>query len=176
MLDSRPLRAAKYLHSLPPAKRQAIAGRLVEILPAMRGLDEPGASQAIEDLERPSGGGLQVPPGLLRQPHRGGFVQLAVLACDWCRFDREQALKEIWDGPFADAGRKDAGGEDAAGDLLENALDVAFDEAVDTGGAVGASVRRLIEPPRDLVGDALAAPLIDSVIDLLARATPDRPA
>ena len=76
MLDSRPLRAATYLHSLPPTKRQAIAGRLVEILPAMRGLDEPGASQAIEDLERRLGRGLQVPPGVLRQPHRGA-------SCSW---------------------------------------------------------------------------------------------
>ena len=35
-------------------------------------------------------------------------------------------------------------------------------------------MRRLIEPPRDLVGEELAAPLVDSVIDLLARATPDQ--
>ena len=166
------------LGSLPPAMRQAIADRLVEILPAMRGLDEPEASQAIEDLEHRLGRGLQVP--LMRSGSRTavrvqeGFVQLAVLACDWCRFDRERARKEIWGGPFAGAARKDAGGEDAAGDLLKNALDVAFDEAVDTGGAVGAPVRRLIEPPRDLVGEELAAPLVDSVIDLLARAAPEQ--
>ena len=164
------------LRSLPPAKRQAIAARLVEILPAMRGLDEPEASQAIEDLESRLGRGLQVP--LVRSASRAavrveeGFLQLAVLACDWCRFDREQARKEVWDGPFAGAARKDAGGEDAAGALLKHALDVAFDEA-DTGGAVGA-MRRLIEPPRDLVGEELAAPLVDSVIDLLARATPEQ--
>ena len=166
------------LGSLPPAKRQAIADRLVEILPAMRGLDEPEASQAIEDLESRLGRGLQVP--LVRSGSRNavrveeGFVQLSVLACDWCRFDREKARKEIWDGPFAGAARKDAGGEDAARDLLKNALDVAFDEAVDTGEAVGAPVRRLIEPPRDLVGEKLAASLVDSVIDLLTRATPDQ--
>ena len=166
------------LRSLPPAKRQAITDRLVEILPAMRGLDEPEASQAIEDLESRLGRGLQVP--LVRSGSRAavrvgeGFVQLAVLACDWCRFDREKARKEIWDGPFAGAARKDAGGEDAAGALLKNALDVAFDEAVDTGGAAGAPVRRPIEPPRDLVGEELAGPLVDSVIDLLARATPEQ--
>ena len=48
------------LRSLPPAMRQAITDRLVEILPAMRGLDEPEASQAIEDLESRLGRGLQV--------------------------------------------------------------------------------------------------------------------
>ena len=164
--------------SLPPAKRRAITERLVDILPAMRGLDEPEASQAIEDLESRLGCGLQVP--LARSGRRAavrveeGFVQLAVLACDWCRFDREQARKEIWDGPFAGAARKEIGGEDAAGALLKDALDVAFDEAFDTGGAVEAPVRRLIEPPRDLVGEELAAPLVDSVIDLLARATPEQ--
>ena len=166
------------LRSLPPAKRQAITDRLVEILPAMRGLDEPEASRAIEDLERRLGRGLQV--SLVRSGSRAavrveeGFVQLAVLACDWCRFDREQARKEVWDGPFAGAARKDASGEDAAGALLKHALDVAFDEAVDIGGAVGGPVRRLIEPPRDLVGEELAGPLVDSIIDLLARATPEQ--
>ena len=170
------------LRSLPPAKRQAITDRLVEILPAMRGLDEPDASQAIEDLESRLGRGLQV--NLVLSGSRAavrveeGFVQLAVLACDWCRFDREKARKEIWDGPFAGAARKaerrDAGWEDKARGLLKRALDVAFDEPVDTGGAVGAPVRRLIEPPRDLVGEELAAPLVDSVIDLLSRATPDQ--
>ena len=151
--------------------------RLVEILPAMRGLDEPQASQAIEDLERRLGRGLQV--SLVHSGSRTavrveeGFVQLAVLACDWCQFDREKARKEVWDGPFADAARKDAG-EDSAGALLNNALDVAFDEAVNTGGTVGAPVRRLIEPPRDLVEEELAAPLVDSIIDLLARATPQQ--
>ena len=170
------------LRSLPPAKRQAITDRLVEILPAMRGLDEPEASQAIEDLESRLGRGLQV--NLVLSGSRAavrvgeGFVRLAVLACDWCRFDREKARKEIWDGPFAGAARKaerrDAGWEDKARGLLKRALDVAFDEPVDTGGAVGAPVRRLIEPPRDLVGEELAAPLVDSVIDLLARATPDQ--
>ncbi len=166
------------LRSLPPAKRQAITDRLVEILPAMRGLDEPEASQAIDDLESRLGRGLQV--RLVRSGSRAavrvgeGFVQLAVLACDWCRFDREQARKEIWVGPFAGAARKDVGGEDATRKLLKNALEVAFDEGVDTGGAGGAPVRRLIEPPRDLVGEELATPFVDSVIDLLARATPDQ--
>ena len=170
------------LRSLPPAKRQAIADRLVEILPAMRGLDEPAASQAIEDLESCLGRGLQV--SLVRSGSRAavrvgeGLVQLAVLACDWCRFDREKARQEIWDGPFAGAARKaerrDAGWEDKVRGLLKKALDVAFDDPVDTGGVDGAPVRRLIEPPRDLVGEELAAPLVDSVIDLLARATPDR--
>ena len=166
------------LPSLPPAKRQAIADRLAEILPAMRGLDEPEASRAVENLECGLGRGLQV--SLVRSGSRGavrvkeGFVQLAVLACDWCRFDREQARKEVWDGRFTGAALKDAGGEDAAGALLKHALDVAFDEAVDTGGAVGGPVRRLIEPPRDLVGEELAGPLVDSIIDLLARATSEQ--
>ena len=166
------------LRSLPPAKRHEITDRLVEILPAMRGLDEPEASQAIEDLESRLGRGLQVP--LVRSGSRTavrveeGFVQLAVLACDWCRFDCEKARKEIWDGPFADAARKEAGGEDAARALLKNALDVAFDEAVDTDRDVGTPVRRLIEPPRDLVGEELAAALVDSIIDLLARATSEQ--
>ena len=165
------------LRSLPPAKRQAIAERLVEILPEMRGLDEPEASQAIENLESRLGHGLQVP--LVRSGSRTavrveeGFVQLAVLACDWCRFDREKARKAIRDGPFARAARKTCG-EDEGGKLLKKALDEAFDEAVDTGGAGGAPVRRLIEPPRDLVGEELAPPLVDSVIDLLAGATPDQ--
>ena len=166
------------LRSLPSAKRQAITDRLVEILPAMRGLDEPEASQAIVDLERRLGRSLQVP--LVRSGNRTavrveeGFVQLAVLACDWCRFGREEARKAIWSGPFAGAARKDASGEDSASALLKNALDVAFDEAVDPDGALGLPVRRLVEPPRDLVGEELAAPLVDSLIDLLAKATPDQ--
>ena len=147
----------------------------------MRGLDEPEASQAIEDLESRLGRGLQVP--LVLSGSRAavrvgeGFVQLAVLACDWCRFDRENARKKIWDGPFAGAARKacgEDGWEDKVRGLLKEALDVAFDDPVDTGGVDGAPVRRLIEPPRDLVGEELAAPFVDSVIDLLARATPDR--
>ena len=170
------------LRSLPPAKRQAITNRLVEILPAMRGLDEPQASQAIEDLENSLGHGLQV--SLVLSGSRAavrvqeGFEQLGVLACDWCGFDREKARKEIWDGPFAGAARRaerrDAGWEDKVRGLLKKALDIAFDEAVDVGGAVGAPVRRLIEPPRDLVGEDLAAPLVDSIVDLLAKATPDQ--
>ena len=70
------------LRSLSPAKRQAITDRLVEILPAMRGLDEPEASQAIEDLESGLGRGLQV--RLVRSGSRAavrveeGFVQLAL--------------------------------------------------------------------------------------------------
>ena len=165
------------LRSLSPAKRHEITNRLVEILPAMRGLNQPEASQAIEDLESRLGRGLHVP--LVRSGSRTavrveeGFVQLAVLACDWCRLDRDEARKEIWDGPFAGAARNDAG-EDAAGALLKNALDVAFDEIVDTVGGVGSPVGRLIEPPRDLVGEELAVPFVDSIIDLLARATLDQ--
>ena len=102
-----------------------------------------------------------------------GFVQLAVLACDWCRLDRDEARKQIWDGRFAGAARNDAG-EDAAEALLTNALDVAFDEMDDTVGAVGSPVGRLIEPPRDLVGEDLAVPLVDSINDLLASATLDQ--
>ena len=166
------------LRSLPPAKRHAITDRLVEILPAMRGLDEPAASQAIEDLENSLGHGLQV--SLVLSGRRAavrvqeGFESLARLACDWCRFDRERARKEIWDGSFAGAAHKHLGGEEAAGELLKKALDDAFDQAVGTGGAAGAPVRRPIEPPRDLVGEALAAPLVDSIVDLLERATPDQ--
>ncbi|MYH29823.1 MAG: hypothetical protein F4137_13440 [Acidobacteria bacterium] len=170
------------LRSLPPAKRQAITDRLVEILPEMRGLDEPEVSQAIEDLENSLGHGLQV--SLVLSGSRAavrvqeGFESLAKLACDWCRFDRERARKEIWDGPFAGAARKvlrkNADGEEPVRKLLKNALEVAFGEPIDTGGPAGTAVRRLIEPPRDLVGEDLAAPLVDSVIDLLARATPGR--
>ena len=166
------------LRSLPPAKRQAITDRLVEILPAMRGLDEPEASQTIEDLENSLGHGLQV--SLVLSGSRAavrvqeGFESLAKLACDWCRFDRERARKEIRDGPFAGAAHKDLGGEEAAGELLKKALDDAFDQAVGTGGSAGAPVPRPIEPPRDLVGEALAAPLVDSIIDMLEKATPDQ--
>ena len=164
--------------ALPPAKRQAITDRLIAILPAMRGLDEPEASQAIEDLENSLGHGLHV--SLVLSGSRAavrvqeGFESLAKLACDWCRFDRDRARQEIWDGPFAGAARNDLGGEEAAGELLKKALDDAFDQAVGTGGAVGASVRRSIEPPRDLVGEALAAPLVDSIVDLLEKATSDQ--
>ena len=166
------------LRSLPAAKRQAITDRLVEILPAMRGLDEPEASQAIEELENGLGHGLQV--SLVLSGSRAsvrvqeGFESLARLACDWCRFDRERARKEIRDGLFAGAARKHLGGEEAARELLKRALDDAFDQAVGTGSAAGAPVRRLIEPPRDLVGEALAAPLVDSIVDLLERAAPDQ--
>lgn len=166
------------LRVLPPAKRQAITDRLIEILPAMRGLDEPEASQAIEDLENSLGHGLHV--SLVLSGSRAavrvqeGFESLAKLACDWCRFDRDRARQEIWDGPFAGAARKDLGREEAAGELLKKALDDAFEQAVDTGGTVGAPARRSIEPPRDLVGETLAAPLVDSIVDLLEKATPDQ--
>ena len=172
--DSDAAEAPPDLRSLPPAKRQAITDRLVEILPAMRGLDEPEASQAIEALESDLGHGLQV--SLVLSGSRAavrvqeGFESLAKLAFDWCRFDRERARKEIWDGPFAGAARKKLGREEAAEELLK-ALD---DQAVDTGGATGPPVRRPIEPPRDLVGEALAAPMVDSIVDLLKKATPDQ--
>ena len=165
--------------SLAPAKRQAIADRLVEILPDMRGLNEPNASQAIEDLESQLGRGLQVDlivcGSRVEVRVEEGFTGLAVLACDWCRFDRERARTEILASAFANsAARQMPGGVDAARGPMEKGLDAAFDDAVDSGGVVDATVRRLVDPPRDLVGDALAAPLVDSIIDLLEKTTPNQ--
>ena len=163
--------------SLAPAKRQAIADRLAEILPAMRGLADPDASQAIEDLEVRLSRGLPVdiPGSGSRADVRveEGFVRLAVLACDWCRFDLERARTEISASAFANAARQVRGGVDPATGLIEKGLDAAFDDVVDAGGATDATVRRLVDPPRDLVGDAMAAPLVDSIIDLLGKATPN---
>ena len=177
--DAAEMPRVDFRSPLAPAKRQAIADRLVEILPVMRGLNEPNASQAIEDLERGLGHGLQV--DLVGAGSRvevrveEGFTRLAVLACDWCRFDRERARTEILASAFANsAARQMPGGVDAARGPMEKGLDAAFDDAVDSGGVVDATVRRLVDPPRDLVGDALAAPLVDSIIDLLEKTAPNQ--
>ena len=70
--------------SLRPAQRQAIAECLGAILRDMRGLNEPKASQAIEEMEKGLSIGLQV--DLIEAGSREeirieeGFIQLAMLA------------------------------------------------------------------------------------------------
>ena len=104
--------------SLRPAQRQAIADRLVEILPDMRGLNEPEASKALDDLSGRLQWGLQVDligAGSRAEVHvEEGFVQLATLARDWCRLDRKKARHAMSASAFADGARKSTGDTDAA--------------------------------------------------------------
>ena len=56
--------------------------------------------------------------------------------------------------------------------LLEKALAAIYDDADFDGHAGAASERRLVEPPRDLIGDDLAAPLVTSIVELLTTVAP----
>ncbi len=159
------------LASLPPGQRRTIADRLAGLLPALRGLNEPAASQAIEDLEHRLQIGLQV--DLVASGSRAqvrveeGFGQLAVAAHDWCGLDRDAALEALATSEFAAEARKAAG--DAA--TVRAVLERAVTAACGSDGAA-ADAPRLVEPPRDLVGDALAGPLVATLVDLLARRAP----
>ena len=162
--------------TLSPARRHAIAQRLTDILPAMRGLDEPEASHTVEELERRLGRGLQV--DLVRAGSRAavrieeGFLQLAVLACDWCRFDRARARSEIAGSRFAYAAQQRLSPREIRR-LLGKGLDSAFDGRAAAGLPADPAGVRPIEPPRDLVGEDLASPLVEALIDLLAQAASD---
>ena len=166
--------------SLPPARRQAIAEYLGEILRDMRGLNEPKASKAIEDLEKGLSMGLQV--DLIDAGSREeirieeGFIRLAMLARDWCGLGLGEARQVIEASAFGMAARKRIGDADMSGALLKKATSMAFDGGGVDSDRVAGVERRLIEPPRELVGDPLAEPLITSFIDLLAtRAAADWP-
>ena len=166
--------------SLRPAQRQAIAECLGAILRDMRGLNEPKASKAIEELEKGLSIGLQI--DLIDAGSREeirieeGFIQLAMLARDWCRLDIGEAQQVIEGSAFAMAVRKRMGDADVNRVLLEKAMAIAFDDGDLDSDRVAESEQHLIEPPRDLVGDLLAEPLIASFVDLLAtKAAADWP-
>ncbi len=157
--------------ALSPRQRHAIADSLAGILCAMRGLNETAASAAIEALEdrlqRALGVDLVGSGSRIGVRVAEGFERLAEAACDWRRLDRAAAQQAIDATPFAVRARKAAGAADC-GAALERALGAVYDE---DERAVGE--RRLVEPPRDLVGDPLAEPFVASLIDLLATAGPD---
>ena len=159
------------LASLHPRQRRAIADRLAELLPALRGLNEPAASQAIEDLEHRLQRGLQVDlvaSGSRAQVRAGeGFTQLAVAAHDWCGLDRDAALEALAGSEFAAEARKLIGDAATLRTVLERSVSVAC-----AGDGSAADAPRLVEPPRDLVGDPLARPLVATLVDLLARRAP----
>ena len=166
--------------SLRPARRQAIAECLGAILRDMRGLNEPKASKAIEELEKGLSMGLQV--DLIDAGSREeirieeGFIRLAMLAHDWCGLGIGEARQVIEAGPFGMAARKRIGDAEVSRALLEKAMSMALDESGLDSDRVAEVEGRLIEPPRDLVGDPLAEPLITSFIELLAtRAAADWP-
>lgn len=159
------------LASLGAGQRRTIAARLAELLPALQGLNEPAASEAIEDLEHRLQLGLQV--DLVASGSRAqvrveeGFGQLAVAAHDWCGLDRDAALTALAGSEFAAEARQVVGDAAAVRAVLERAVTAACDSASAAGAAP-----RLVEPPRDLVGDALAGPLVATLVDLLARRGP----
>ena len=166
--------------SLRPAQRQAIAESLGAILRDMRGLNEPKASKAIEEMEKGLSIGLQV--DLIDAGSREeirieeGFFQLAMLARDWCRLGTGEAQQVIEGSTFAVAARKRIGDADVNRVLLEKAMLIAFDDDGLESDRVAETEQCLIEPPRDLVGDPLAEPLIASFVDLLAtKAAEDWP-
>ena len=168
------------LASLRPAQRQAIAECLGAILRDMRGLNEPKAGKAIEELEKGLSIGLQV--DLIDAGSREeirieeGFIQLAMLARDWCRLDIGEAQQMIEGSAFAMAARKHTGDAAVNRVLLEKALSIAFDDGGFDSDRVAEREQHLIEPPRDLVGDPLAEPLMASFVDLLAtKAAADWP-
>ncbi len=159
------------LASLRPGQRRTIADRLAELLPSLRGLNEPAASQAIEDLEHRLQLGLQVDlvgSGSRAQVRAGeGFAQLAVAAHDWCGLDRDEALEALAGSGFAAEARKIVGDAATVQAILERSV------ATACGGAgAAADAPRLVEPPRDLVGDPLARPLVATLVDLLAQRAP----
>ena len=165
--------------SLPPAQRQAIGECLGAILRDMRGLNEPSASKAIEEMEKELSIGLRI--DLIDAGSREeirieeGFIQLAMLARDWCRLDIAEARQVIEGGAFAVAARKRIG-DAGVNRVLEKAMPVAFDDGGMESDRVADSEQYLIEPPRELVGDPLAEPLIESFVDLLAtKAATDWP-
>ena len=166
--------------ALRPAQRQAIAECLGAILREMRGLNEPKASKAIEEMEKGLSIGLQI--DLIDAGSREeirieeGFIQLATLARDWCRLDLGEARQVLEGSAFAVAARKRIGDAGVNRVLLEKAMPVAFDDGDLGSDRVAGNERHLIEPPRDLVGDLLAEPLVTSFIDLLAtKAAADWP-
>ena len=168
------------LASLRPAQRQAIAECLGAILRDMRGLNEPKASKAIEEMEKGLSIGLQI--DLIDAGSREeirieeGFIQLAMLARDWCRLDIGEARQVIEGSAFAMAARKRTGDAAVNRVMLEKAMSIAFDDGGLDADRVTESEQHLIEPPRDLVGDLLAEPLIASFVDLLAtKAAADWP-
>ena len=168
------------LASLRPAQRQAIAECLGAILRDMRGLNEPKASKAIEEMEKGLAIGLQV--DLIDAGSREeirieeGFIQLAMLARDWCRLGIGEARRVIEGSAFATAACKRIGDADVNRVLLEKAMSIAFDDGGLDSDRAAESEQHLVEPPRDLVGDLLAEPLITSFIDLLAtKAAADWP-
>ncbi len=97
-----------------------------------------------------------------------GFIQLAMLARDWCRLDTGEAQQVIEGSAFAVAARKRIGDAGANRTLLEKAMSVAYDDGGLDSDRVAESEQHLIEPPRDLVGDLLAEPLMAAFVDLLA--------
>ena len=166
--------------ALRPAQRRAIAECLGAILREMRGLNEPKASKAIEEMEKGLSIGLQI--DLIDAGSREeirieeGFIQLATLARDWCRLDLGEARQVLEGSAFAVAARKRIGDAGVNRVLLEKAMPVAFDDGDLGSDRVAGNERHLIEPPRDLVGDLLAEPLVTSFIDLLAtKAAADWP-
>ncbi len=166
--------------SLRPAQRQAIAECLGAVLRDMRGLNEPKASKAIEDMEKGLSMGLRI--DLIDAGSREeirieeGFIQLAMLARDWCRLDIGEARQVIEGSAFAVAARKRIGDAGVNRVLLEKAMPVAFDDGDLESDRVAESEQHLIEPPRDLVGDSLAEPLMASFVDILAtKAAADWP-
>ena len=166
--------------SLRPAQRQAVAECLGAILRDMRGLNEPKASQAIEEMEKALSTGLQV--DLIDAGSREeirieeGFIQLAMLARGWCRLGIGEARQVIEGSAFAIAARKRIGDAGVDRKLLERATSIAFDDGDLDPDDVAESGQHLIEPPRDLVGDPLAEPLMASFVDLLAaKAAADWP-
>ncbi len=166
--------------SLPPARRQAIAESLGATLRDMRGLNEPKASDAIEEMEKELSIGLQVDligSGSREEIRIGeGFILLAMLARHWCGLDIGEAQQVIEGSAFAVAARKRIGDAGVNRVLLEKAMPVALDDGGLESDRVAESEQDLIEPPRDLVGDPLAEPLIASFVDLLAtKAAADWP-
>lgn len=159
------------LAALGAGQRRAIADRLAELLPALRGLNEPAASQAIEDLEDRLQLGLQVDlvaSGSRAQVRAGeGFARLAVAAHDWCGLDRDAAVDVLAGSEFAAEALKVVGDPATVRGILERAVTAAC-------GSAGPDTEapQLVEPPRDLVGDPLARPLVATLVDLLARRAP----
>ncbi len=166
--------------SLRSAQRQAIAERLGAILRDMRGLNEPKASKAIEEMEQDLSMGLQVDliqAGSLDEIRiEEGFIHLAMLARDWCRLDGEEARQVIEGSAFAMAAHKRISEVNVNRVLLEKAMSIAFDDGGLDADRAAETEPHLIEPPRDLVGDPMAGPLLSSFVDLLAtKAVADWP-
>ena len=154
------------LAALRPAERKAVADRLSGLLSAMQGLHAAEASEAVDDLERRLQVALRIDLPGAGDPTDArvteGFARLVALARDRLGLARDEARHAVAATPFATRARKSVGAA-----AVRRTLDAALAAIYGDGNAATGESRPL-DPPRELVGDVLAGPFVESLVDLLA--------